>query len=94
MIDEFQFIDIETIIINVIIRYIKDNSLNQKSSNSSDSSRNSEIDVINENHENRFLNSDVGFFDLFYDDKFNNIEIKMKHIEKKTYFRNVLIFID
>lgn len=79
---------------NVIIHYVRDNSSNQKSLSSSNSFGNPEINVVNEGYENRFLNSDVGFFDLFYDNKFNNIETKMKHVGKKTYFRDVFIFID
>ena len=65
IIEEFQFIDIKIIIMNVIIRYIKNNSLNQKPLGSSDSFENPKIDVINENHENRFLSNDVEFFNFF-----------------------------
>ena len=91
-----QSIDIETVIINAIARYVRDNLLSQESSGSSNSSEAPGADVFNENneHKNRFLVTDVGFFDSFYDNKFNDIEAEMKHAEKKTYFRNMLIFIN
>ena len=85
------------IITNVIARYVKNNSLNQKPSRSLnlfENPKTSKVDIINKNYENRFLNSDVEFFNSFYDNKFNNIKIKMKHIKKKTYFCDMLIFID
>ena len=40
-----------------------------------------------------FINN-IDFFDLFYENKSNNIEIKIKYARKKIYFRNVIIFID
>ena len=41
-----------------------------------------------------FFSNDVDFFDLFYDGKFNNIEVKIKHVKKKIHFRDVIIFIN
>ena len=89
-----QFIDIEMIITNIIIRYIKNNLLNQRPSNPLSSSENLKTNIINEDHKNRFFNNDIEFFDSFYDDKFNNTRTKMKHVKKKTYFRDIFIFID
>ena len=86
MIEESQLIDIETIIINVVVHYVKNNSLNQGPLGLLNSFGNLEINVVNEGHENRFFNSDVEFFDFFYDDKFNNIEAELKHIGKKHIF--------
>ena len=34
------------------------------------------------------------FFDLFYNNKSNNIEAKIEYIEKKIYFRDIMIFIN
>ena len=89
-----QFIDIKSIITNIIVYYIKNNLSNQESQDSSNSFKNLEINVVNESYENHFLNSDVEFFNSFYNNKFNNIEIKIKHIKKKTYFRDIFIFIN
>ena len=79
---------------NVITRYVKNNSSNQKSSNPSNSFENPKTNVVNKGYENRFLNNDIGFFDFFYNNKFNNTKAKIKHIRKKTYFYNVFIFIN
>ena len=73
---------------------MKDHSSKEELSDLSNSFENLETNVVNKGYENRFFNNDVGFFDFFYDDKFNNIEARIKHVKKKTYFRNVLIFID
>ena len=96
---DVQFINIEIIIINIIIRYVRNNLLNQKSLNSLNLFENLEASRINaifnkNNETSRFLNNDVGFFNSFYDNKFNNIKTKMKSIRKKTYFRDVFIFIN
>ena len=54
-----------------------------------------EIDVVNEDSgTSRFLSSDVGFFNLFYNGKLSDIKVEIKHAEKKTYFRDVFIFIN
>ena len=51
--------------------------------------------AINDNNKTlRFLNSNVGFFNFFYNKKSSNIKVEIKYKEKKTYFRDVLIFID
>ena len=70
---------------------IKNNSSNQKSSNLSNSPENPETSkadlIVNENNEtSRFLNNDIGFFNSFYNDKFNNTRAKMKYIKKKRIF--------
>ena len=96
-----EIIDIETIIINTIIKYIRKNPSLQGSFNSFDSfdnSKKSEILKINvaidNNNFSRFQINNVKFFDLFYDEKFNDIETEIKYIEKNTYFRDVIVFID
>ena len=38
-----------------------------------------------------FLSSDIEFFDPFYKDKLRNIKVDIEHIEKKIYFRDVII---
>lgn len=78
---------------------MRDNSLNQGFLDLLSSLGNLEASETNaivngDNEILRFFNSDVGFFDLYYDDKFNNMRAEMKHVEKKTYFYNVLIFIN
>lgn len=42
----------------------------------------------------RFLSSDVGFFDPFYDGKSNDTGAGIEHAGKETYFRDVTMFID
>ena len=34
------------------------------------------------------------FFDSFYDNKSSNIKIEIEYIEKKIYFRDIMIFIN
>ena len=34
------------------------------------------------------------FFDSLYDNKSNNIKVEIEYIEKKTYFRDITIFIN
>ena len=48
----------------------------------------------NRNDTLRFVVSDIGFFNLFYDSKLNDIVIDIKHVGKETYFRDILIFIN
>ena len=50
--------------------------------------------VINNNNFLRFQINNIKIFDLFYDEKFNNIETKIKYIKKNIYFRDVIVFID
>ena len=93
-----QPIDIEAIITNAIARYVRDNPSGQGPPGSSGPLGNpgaSGADAAaNGNHGNRFLSSDVGFFDSFYDGKSNDIGAGMEHAGKETYFRNVFVFID
>ena len=42
----------------------------------------------------RFVASDVGFFDPFYDNKSNDTGPGVEHAGKETYFRDILVFID
>ena len=97
-----KIIDIEIIIINIIVKYIRKNSLSfvnfSNLSDLFDSFENLEIFkinvVINNNNISRFQINNVKFFDSFYDEKFNDIKTNIKHVEKNTYFRNVIIFIN
>ena len=76
----------------------------QSSSDSSDSQEsqdeldfqafNNEIDNNIFSQSNRFVSRDVEFFDSFYDDKFCDTDLVMKHAEKNTYIRNIHVFID
>ena len=34
------------------------------------------------------------FFDSFYNNKSNNIELEIEYVEKKTYFKDITIFIN
>ena len=34
------------------------------------------------------------FFNSFYNNKSSNIEVKIKYIKKKIYFRDIMIFIN
>ena len=57
--------------------------------------RPAEQDGLNGNRNgNRFLNSDVGFFDPFYDGKSSNTGLGLEHTSKETYFRDVIVFIN
>ena len=90
-------IDVETIIFNAIARYVRKNSLVLELSGSFKPLKELgviEADAIEDNKTLRFLNSDVEFFNSFYDGKLSNIEVGIKYIKKETYFRDVFIFIN
>ena len=53
-----------------------------------------------ENSENNSISrfrwnlGNLDFFDLFYNNKFVNIEAAIKYIKKKIYFRDVYLFVN
>ena len=79
---------------------MRENLSGQGSSNSLEPPENlgafdTDATIVNDsNRTSRFLNSNVEFFDFFYDKKSSNIKIDIKYKEKKTYFRDVLVFIN
>ena len=79
------------IINNIIIITIIQN-LSKFSSLSEESRK--EIVNNKDNVTSRFLNNNVGFFNLFYNDKLSDIKIEIKYVKKKTYFRDIIIFIN
>lgn len=46
------------------------------------------------NDASRFIASDIGFFDPFYNDKSHDTASGIKHADKDTYFRDITIFIN
>ena len=46
--------------------------------------------ATNNNETPKFLNNDINFFDLFYDNKFNKTTLKIKHAKKKKNFEILL----
>ena len=55
-----------------------------------------EVDTIARNNGNssRFLNSNIKFFDSFYNSKSFDIGVEIEYIEKEIYFYDILIFIN
>ena len=95
--NENHAIDIEAIITNAIARYVRDNppqrgpqgppgDPGQPGQDAAPATARSDTP--------RFIASDVGFFDPFYDGKSNDTAPGMEHAGKDTYFRDVTVFID
>ena len=64
-----------------------------KLSKKSKISGSSEFDEV-DNDISRFLTDEINFFDPFYDEKSCDIAFRMKYIDKKMYFCDVIVFID
>ena len=93
-------IDVEAIIASAIARYVRENPPGQGPPGPPGPPGNPGApgaDAAAANGGNgtpRFLSSDVGFFDPFYDGKSSDTGAGMEHGGKETYFRDVLVFID
>lgn len=94
-----QPINIEAIITNAIARYVRDHSPNQGPPGppgppGDPGEPGADAANGNNGNGNRFLATDVGFFDPFYDGKSSDTGAGMEHAGKETYFRDVIVFID
>lgn len=93
-----QPIDIEAIITNAIARYVRDHP-NQGPPGppgppGDPGAPGADAGGNGNGNGNRFLATDVGFFDPFYDGKSSDTGAGMEHAGKDTYFRDVTMFID
>ena len=91
-------INIEAIINNAIARYVREHPPERGPAGplgEPGDAKPAGQDGLNGNKNgNRFLSSDVGFFDPFYDGKSINTRLGIEHTGKETYFRNITVFIN
>ena len=96
-----QEIDIETIITNAIARYVRNNPPQQgpqgppgNPGEPGPPGQDGVAAASGRNDSPRFVASEVGFFDPFYDNKSVDTAPGIEHAGKETYFRDVIIFLD
>lgn len=87
-------IDIEAIISNAIARYVRDNPPQRGPPGDPGPPGQDAAATAARSDTPRFVASDVGFFDPFYDGKSSETASGMEHAGKDTYFRDVTVFID
>lgn len=80
---------------------MRDNLFNQEPlglSKSPEDLKVPKVDMVNGDNENenknRFFTIDVKFFNLFYDNKSNNMKADIKYTKKNIYFRDITMFIN